>query len=186
MVETLGFPLPSAGTDALLHTVNQQLGKAGLSITHEEARMLAQRRAETLADTERVEFGTPALAMVTEAVATSPCLVRSDTAHVLADLQDAFYALRDELPVDVPDAEIAEALRGWLDAWGDAAGAAEASVEEVMAFSPEYARAQEVSGDTYRIVDDGGRTYTFDPVEWDSDEQADGWHGERWADGWND
>lgn len=186
MVTTLGFPLPSAGTDALFRTVNQQLGIADLSITHEEARMLAQRRAETLADTERVEFGTPALAMMAGAVAMSPCLPRSGAARVLADLQDAFYALRDELPVDVPDAEIAEALRGWLDAWGDAAGAAEASAEEMMAFSPEYVRAQEVSGDTYRIVDDEGRAYAFDPAEWDYDEQADGWYGERWADGWND
>ena len=148
--------------------------------------MLADRRTASLASTERVEFGAPALAAIAEAVATSPHLLSSEVASVLASLQGAFYALRDELPVDVPDAEIAEALRGWFDAWGDATEAPEASADEVMAFSPECVRAQEAAGDAYRIVDDEGRAYTFDPDEWDYDEQAKGWEGERWADDWDD
>lgn len=170
----------------MLTTVNDRLSKVGLSITREEALMLADRRTASLASTERVEFGAPALAAIAEAVATSPHLLSSEVASVLASLQGAFYALRDELPVDVPDAEIAEALRGWFDAWGDATEAPEASADEVMAFSPEYVRAQEVDGDVYRIVDDEGRAYTFDPDEWDYDEQAKGWEGERWADDWDD
>lgn len=186
MAAKLSFPLFSADADTVLVTVNDRLSKVGLSITREEALMLADRRTASLASTERVEFGAPALAVIAEAVATSPYLLSSKVASVLASLQGAFYALRDELPVDVPDAEIAEALRGWFDAWGDATEAPEASADEVMAFSPAYVRAQEVAGDAYRIVDDEGRAYTFDPDEWDYDEQAKGWEGERWAVDWDD
>lgn len=186
MAAKLSFPLFSADADTVLVTVNDRLSKVGLSITREEALMLADRRTASLASTERVESGAPALAAIAEAVATSPYLLSSEVASVLASLQGAFYALRDELPVDVPDAEIAEALHGWFDAWGDATEAPEASADEVMAFSPEYVRAQEVDGDVYRIVDDEGRAYTFDPDEWDYDEQAKGWEGERWADDWDD
>lgn len=185
MDATLGFPLLSAGADKMLAAVNSRLSTAGLSVTHEEAHMLAERRTESLAHAERVEFGTPALAVIAEAVASSPHLSQDGIAHALADLQDTFYTLRDELPVDVPDAEIAEALRGCLDAWGDTADLASMSPEDVMAFSDEYVRAQEASDGAYRIVDDEGRAYTFDPAEWDYDEQADGWNGERWSDDWN-
>lgn len=58
---------------------------------------------------------------------------------------------------------------------------------EVMTFSEEYllsSAATEREG--YRIVDDEGRVYTFDPAEWDYDEQADGWNGEWWSDDWDD
>lgn len=186
MTATLGSPLPSANADAMLAAMGHRLAEAGLSITREEALMLVGRRAECLTGTGRIEFGTPALVSIADAIATSPCLLQADAAEVLANLQDAFYSLRDEVPVDVPDAEIVEALRGWLDAWGDAADAVEASVEEVMAFSTEYARAQAESAEACRIVDDEGHVYTFDSAEWDYDELANGWDGERWDDEWSD
>ncbi len=171
----------------MLAEVNGQLAAGGLAITGEDARVLAERRAEALAETGRVEFATPAVVAIAEAVATSPCLSQEGAVQDLAELQDAFYALRDELPADVPDAEIAEALRGCLDAWGDAATVASLPAKEVMGFSAEYVRAAEAEGsEAYRIADDEGRTYAFDPAEWDFDEQADGWDGERWADDWDD
>lgn len=56
-----------------------------------------------------------------------------------------------------------------------------------MRHSEEYARATEIENACeYRIVDDEGRIYAFDPTEWDYDEQANGWDGERWADDCND
>ena len=149
--------------------------------------MLAKRRTEALVESERVEFGTPAVVEVAACVAGSPCLSQTNVAEVLAELQDAFYAIRGELPVDVPDEEIAEALRGCLDAWGDAAEVASMPADEVMRSSAEYMRmaAAKDCGE-YRIVDDEGRAYTFDPAEWDYDERADGWDGEGWADDWVD
>ena len=172
----------------MLAAVNEHLAVAGLSITREDALMLAERRVESLAETERIEFGPPAVAAIAKAIASSPFLMHDDAADVFVGLQDASYSLRDELPVDVPDAEIAEALRGCFGTHeGDAAKVAALPKEEVMTFSEEYrlARDSEDRG-TYRIVDDEGRVYTFDPTEWDYDEQADGWDGEGWSDDWDD
>ncbi|NGM18115.1 hypothetical protein GMI70_08965 [Eggerthellaceae bacterium zg-893] len=176
-----------ARADSTLAEMNGRLAAGGLSVSREDARMLAGRRDEALAETGRVEFGPPAIVAVAEAVATSPCLAQDSLAQDLAELQDAFYAVRDELPADVPDAEIAEALRGCLDAWGDAGEVASLPAEEVMRHSEEYARAAEAEDACeYRIVDDEGRAYAFDPDAWDCDEQADGWDGERWGDDWDD
>ncbi len=174
-------------TDATLAEVNKRLAVGGVSITAEDAQMLSARRTEALSNTERAEFGQPAIVGIAEVVATSPYLSQGNAASMLADLQDAFYALRDELSIDVPDAEIAEALRGCLDAWGDASMVASISTEEVMSHSAEYVRSTEAEGfDAYRITDDEGRVYTYDPAKWDYDEQSDGWDGERWADDWDD
>ncbi|WP_165247079.1 DUF6323 family protein [Adlercreutzia sp. ZJ141] len=173
--------------NSMLAEVNGRLAAGGLSISCEDARMLAERRDEALRETGRVEFGVPAIAIVTEAVATSPCLLQDGLARDLADLQDAFYAIRDELPADVPDTEIAESLRGCLDAWGDVATVTSMPSDEIMRFSAEYVRVAEAENyETYRITDDEGHIYTFDPVKWDYDEQADGWNGEGWADDWDD
>ena len=183
MGETMAFLMLGGGSAALV-AVDEQLARAGLSITRKDALMLAERRAESLAEAERVEFGPPALAAIAETVSSSPFLMQGNVANVLTELQDAFYALRDELSVDVPDAEIVEALRNSFDACeGDAAEVATLPREEVMAFSEEYRLARKAEdGGAYRIVDDEGRVYTFDPAEWGYDEQAAGWDGEGWAD----
>lgn len=178
---------PESKADTTLDEVNRRLAIGNLSISREDARMLSKRRAEALAEVERVEFGTPAIVGIAEAVAMSPHLTQSDVARDLAKLQDAFYAIRDELPAYVPDAEIIEALRGCLDEWGDAATVASLPAEEVMKFSSEYVRATETeASETYRIADDEGHAYVFDPADWDYDELADGWNGEGWTDDWDD
>lgn len=45
--------------DAMLAEINERLTIGGMSIAIEDARMLSDRRAEALADSERVEFGCP-------------------------------------------------------------------------------------------------------------------------------
>ncbi len=182
----LGIPL-MANAEMTLAEVNKRLAVGGLSISSSDVEMLAERGAEALANTERVEFGMPAMVILAEAVATSPYLSQDDIAHDLAELLDAFYALRDELPADIPDAEIAEALRGCLDTWGSAAEVASLRVEEVMRFSEEHMLGLDAERNSeYRIVDEEGRAYAFDPAEWVYDEQAGGWDGEGWADDWDD
>ncbi len=188
MDETMALYIPREGGGTMLAAVNEHLAVAGFSITREEALMLAERRVESLAETERVEFGPPAIEAIAEAVASSPFLMREDAADVLAELQDVFYVLRDELPVDVPDAEIVEALGGCFDVHGgDAAAVTALPKEEVMTFSEEYRLAQNAEDEgAYCIVDDEGRAYTVDPAEWDYDEQVAGWDGEGWSDDWDD
>ena len=55
---------------------------------------------------ERIEFGTPAVALIARELAESNALTNASAASTLAVLQDCFYQTRDELSVDVPDDEI--------------------------------------------------------------------------------
>ena len=59
MDETMKFPAPRGGSDTTLAAVNEQLARSGLPVTREDALMLAERRADSLASIERVEFGAP-------------------------------------------------------------------------------------------------------------------------------
>ena len=173
--------------DSMLAAINERLSVAGLSISEEDASMLVGQRAELLAEAERVEFGTPALLAIAEAVASSPCLTPENAADTLARLQRIFYELREELPVDVPDSEIVEALRGCLDELGDTNDVSKTPTDELMAYSADYLLALDAENAAeYRIVDDAGHAYVFDSSEWDYDEMAPGWDGEGWADDWDD
>lgn len=89
--------------------------------------------------------------------------------------------------MDVPDGEIVEALIGCFIEQGDAADVAKTSAEEIMAHSRSYRQAQkEAEQSDYRITDDEGRVYMFEPKEWKYDETAPGWNGEEWASDWNE
>ena len=171
----------------LLALVNEKLSTEGLSISAEDARALAEQRAELLDETERIEFGTPAVIALAEAVATSPSLSHEHLGRDLAALQGVFYRLRNELPTDVPDVEIFDALRCCFDTMGETEGIAELETDEIMRFSNDYLRALDSeAADQYCIADERGHVYTFNEREWEYDEQADGWDGERWGDDWND
>lgn len=179
--------LSAEGSAPTLTALERSLAGAGISLTREDSLMLAARRTESLASLERVEFDTPAIMAIAKAVGGSPHLTQKSAAASLALLQDAFYSLRDELPIDVPDDEIVEAIRGCLEELGDAAEVAAIPTDELMTYSQEYVRMQdELLADGYRIVDDDGRAYTFNPTDWEYDETSPGWDGERWADDWND
>lgn len=164
------------------------LASVGVTVSREDAMALARRREEVLSELERVEFGLPAVVAIAEALdGTSHLAEAADAAATLLRLQDGFYALRDELPHDVPDAEIVEALVGCLDETGDAAEVVAMPADELMAHSVDYVRACEAEeASAYRIVDDEGRAYSFEPADCEYDEFAPGWDGERWTDDWDD
>lgn len=180
-------PSPQAVESVLLNQINHRFSTRGISISHEDARKLAEARALVLTEVERIEFGTPAIVAIAEAVALSPNLDLDDLASNLVRLQSVFYALRDELPPHVPDSEIIDALRGGLDTWGETNILSSMTAEEVMCHSKEYRRNLENEGDgIYRIADDAGHIYAYNEREWEYDEQACGWDGERWTDDYND
>ena len=93
----------------MLAAVNEHLAVAGFSITREEALMLAERRVESLAETERVEFGPPAIEAIAEAGASSPFLMREDAAHEIPC--DIDYQLSE--PVD-PQLLGLDYIEAWL------------------------------------------------------------------------
>lgn len=158
----------------------------GLALSASDLRALASRRAEALIEVERIEFGEPALALVVDELASSPFLTQDGLVVALAELQDAFYAVRDEMDVDVPDEEIAAALRACFDELeGDALAVTALLPQDVMRRSNDFVCGAEGAG-AYRIEDDEGNVYAFDSCEWDYDETASGWNGERWADDHDD
>lgn len=182
LMATIGFQ----GVD-VAEVINRGLGAGGLCVTSEEARLIADSRAKMLSEVERVEFGTPAIVPIVEAVVTSPYLSHGCLADDLIELQGVFYRVRDELAAEVPDVETIDALRGCLDACGGVNLVASLDTEEIMRYSEDYTSAADsVAGDGYRLVDDGGRVYVFNEDEWAYGEQAAGWDGERWTDDWND
>ena len=171
----------------LLGAINEKLSTRGLSISAEDVHMLVEQRAELLDETERVEFGTPPIVAIAKTMTSSPMLSQATLTRDLATLQAIFYRLRDELALEVPDEEIVDAMRGCLDTSGDAGAIAKLETDEIMRHSSDYLRALDIeTADEYRISDEHGRVYTFNEHEWEYDERADGWNGERWSDDWND
>ena len=175
------IPISSSAAKSLRMAINSHMVSAGIAITASEATDLAMCRDLCLRDNERIEFGTPAVVAIAKELALSPCLEACDAANTLAPLQEVFYRPRDDLSIEVPDSEIIEAICHCFDELGSALDIATLPTEELMAFSKTYQQVQEGAGEThYCLTDDTGRTYTFDPAEWDYDELAPGWNGEKW------
>lgn len=187
MTEDPLFNAPLFGTQSLQTSLNAQLAPAGIAITPEEACELAEHRSQCLHEVERIEFETPAVVSIARELANSNILQCADAASVLTALQALFYQTRDELPIEVPDEEIIEALTNCYMDQGDAIDVAKIPTGELMAHSRAYRKAQEeTEQSSYSITDDTGRAYAFDPAEWDYDETAAGWDGERWDSCWNE
>lgn len=175
--------LPDAGGISALDRVSKRLAAGGLSLSEEDAQVLAECRAEALSETGRIEFGESAIVALADAFAHSPVLLQENLARDFSGLLSAFYTLRDELPVDIPDTEIIDALCNCFDECADVEAIASMPTEEVMLFSREYQHAVEAELSAgYRIVDDEGHAYTFNEAEWEYDECANGWEGEEWSD----
>ena len=106
------------GTGAGLSPAAQtDLARAGLLLDEKDLQALDQRRRAALGSLERVELGGGVLSVLVEAFADSPYLERGRLAEQL-EIRDA--GLRDQVPMGVADARVAEALREAFDsAQGD-------------------------------------------------------------------
>lgn len=167
------------------------LGECGLSLSSADVQELTESRLTCLAENSRIEFGEPAVALIAEALASSPWMFQENLKEALFGLQQTFYLLRDEIPIDVPDEEIVEGLRGCFDACeGDAFEVSCLSAEDVLRFSGEYRRERAAANADSRqtpmdcacqVIDGDGNVYALDPEAWSYDEFADGWDGEKWG-----
>lgn len=148
---------------------------AGLSLTPEQVQHIVEAEGACLAERGRIVFGEGTAVRLVREFASSPYASGCDTERIFRELLEVFYELRDDLPASVTDAEIVEALRDSFD--GEAAGDVRLALE--MAKEPLCARS---ALDTYVISDAEGKTYHWDPGDWDEDVRANGWLGERWGD----
>lgn len=148
---------------------------AGLSLTAEQAREIAEVESACLAERRRVSFGESATARLIREFAASPFLSSGDEAATLMDLTEAFYELREDFPASTTDVEIIDALRDSFN--GEAAGDV-----GLAAASANVQLSENDSSPVYEIADDDGNVYRWDPDEWHDDLYSDGWYGERWED----
>lgn len=166
------------------------LAKQGLSLTQGQLASIDAARREALAVCERVEYAAGAVDALVLAFAGSPYLGQGDAGEVLAEVMGVFYDVREDVPIDVPDDEVLAALRRAFDTVGgdveaiDApAIAGELMARELRAACEMGNRDDDVAdaSGVYRIVDDAGRVYCWSS-DWEYNEFAPGWDGERWAD----
>lgn len=166
------------------------LAKQGLSLTQGQLASIDAARREALAACERVECAAGAVDALVLAFAGSPYLGQGDVGEVLAEVVGVFYDVREDVPIDVPDDEVLAALQRAFDTVGgdveaiDApAIAGELMARELRAACEMGNRDDDVAdaSGVYRIADDTGRVYCW-LLDWEYDEFAPGWDGERWAD----
>ena len=146
---------------------------AGCNLSNREVEEVVRTEAACLAESGRICFGEGVSARLIRAFSDSAYFT-GNAANTLMDLVESFYELRDDLPAQVTDQEIVEALRDCFD--GEAAGdvGLALSLSKDSLSSCEGMRA-------YEIADEDGLLYRWDPDEWLDDVTADGWYGERWG-----
>lgn len=146
---------------------------AGCNLSNREVEEVVRTEATCLAESGRICFGEGASALLIRTFSDSAYFT-GNAANTLMELVESFYELRDDLPAQVTDQEIVEALRDCFD--GEAAGdvGLALSLSKDSLSSCEGIRA-------YEITDEDGLLYRWDPDEWLDDVAADGWYGERWG-----
>lgn len=177
------------GQTALSTATHAALEANGIRLLPSHVERIAAAKRNALAETDRIELRSGTIDAVVEAFADSPFLQQNTAAATLADAVEAFYAVRDDAPTEVPDEEIMDALRVAFDAAEGSTDALDAlSIARDLALREHEAnhRAAEASGQSlpggaYTIVDDEGRTYRWAPADWEYDELTPGWNGEEWA-----
>lgn len=146
---------------------------AGCDLSNREVEEVVRAEAACLTESGRTCFGEGVSARLIRAFSDSAYFT-GNAANTLMELVEAFYELRDDLPAQVADQEIVEALRECFD--GEAAGdvGLALSLSKDSLSSCEGMRA-------YEITDEDGLLYRWDPDERLDDVIADGWYGERWG-----
>lgn len=90
------FPTGQAVTSEELTKSNRVSQKFGLVLSPTQADMLAQRQAEALRETGRIEFCNGILKKLALVFCDSPFIQPEDWADTLAQLQTIFYELKNE------------------------------------------------------------------------------------------
>ena len=92
---------------------------AGCDLSNREVEEVVRAEAACLTESGRICFGEGVSARLIRAFSDSAYFT-GNVANTLMDLVESFYELRDDLPAQVTDQEIVEALRDCFD--GEAAG----------------------------------------------------------------
>ena len=174
--------------DGLSQSVIRGFAQSGLTMSEGQIAELNERRLSALRELGRFELGEGVLPDIVERLALSPYVQQSSLTDDLAQLQDAFYRLRDEVPTDVPDDDILDALFLRYGECGGSTGHACAmdgrDIESMVAASLEDPqRMASEGGPLPPLIDEQGLAYQRLRSQWDCGERCAGWDGEAWHEG---
>ncbi len=176
-MEACGWLLAKGCAPVLRSHTQALLKENGIELTAEEVQRIFDQRDVSLRETGRIEFGSGSVGLILEAFARSSALAAHDVASSLCAAVELFYTLRSSLAIEVGDAEIVDEL---LEAFEECQGACELiDVDAVL-------KKLELRDEGYSITDDAGKTYHWNPTDWEYSDQANGWDGEPWAGGFNE
>ena len=71
--------------------MNQKTQHFGLVLTEEEAKLIVEKKKESLKEQQRVEFGETILSKLIDTFCDSPYIMQSNYEETLEELQDIFY-----------------------------------------------------------------------------------------------
>ena len=115
--------------------MNAKTERFGLSLTEEDAKMLVEKRLESLKEQQRVEFGEGILPKLIFTFCDSPYLDQGNYADIIAQLQEIFYLYKNESMDELSDDELLSLMKEAFD--GECQGSLDFLQETVL---EKYAR----------------------------------------------
>ena len=115
--------------------MNAKTERFGLSLSEEDARMLVEKRLESLKEQQRVEFGEGILPKLIFTFCDSPYLDQGNYADIIAQLQEIFYLYKNESMDELSDDELLSLMKEAFD--GECQGSLDFLQETVL---EKYAR----------------------------------------------
>lgn len=94
---------------------NEMTRTFGLALTEEDAKLLAERRVETLKEQQRVEFGDGILPRLIFAFCDSPYIDQENYVDTISRLQEIFYLYKNESMDELTDDELIELMKDAFD-----------------------------------------------------------------------
>lgn len=94
---------------------NEKTRAFGLTLSEEQAKELLVSRKNSLADTQRVEFGGSILPKLIHAFCDSQFIEQDNYLMVLTELQEIFYTYKNESMDDLTDDELLDFMRRQFD-----------------------------------------------------------------------
>lgn len=95
--------------------MNQKTEAFGLTLSQEDAKLLVERRMESLQNQQRIEFGDGILPKLIFTFCDSPYMDESNYVEVITRLQDIFYEYKNESMDELTDDELLEYMRKAFD-----------------------------------------------------------------------
>lgn len=98
-----------------LEKTNEFTEKYGLALSKEDAELLVQKRADSLKEQQRVEFGEAILPKIIHEFCDSDFIYQQNYAETMGRLQDIFYLYKNEMMDEISDDELLYFMREQFD-----------------------------------------------------------------------